>query len=350
VHPRLGPGYAPVEEHGMDTRAMLEAAAAGELDALVVFGADLVADFPHADLAERALANCPFTLVVEMFPTETAQLADVILPSAAYAERAGTFTNLERRVQKLEQLLSPPGAAQEPWMIAQGLAEALGERWDWDGVEDVWEAVRAEVPTHADVRLDMLTQQKPVSMPAHESPFEDDPSKARAVMAGPGGNYPRGHRSGAPFQTGQNWPLSWEIRAFEAKQRPGIIPETSEPAPGEGKGGEVSVTSEANRRNGRFTLYTGRLIYDEGAMVARTTVLRNISAHPFIEMNDEDVKELGIGDGDDVVVAAGSTEARLPVRVVDIARGAVFVPYDQKGFKARTLIAGDDMLVDVRPA
>ncbi|MGH2695024.1 MAG: molybdopterin oxidoreductase family protein, partial [Actinomycetota bacterium] len=362
VHPRLEAGYRVASDEGMDTRAILEAAAAKELDALVVFGADLIGDFPDSQLAHRALESGVFTVVVELFPTETAVRADVVLPSAAYAEREGTFTNLERRLQKVEPLVPPPGGASEPWRICAWLASALGEDWGWHNFEDVWTTIREEVPTHSAVELAAIVQATPPPTLVYESPFETHPGPR--ALAGPGGQYPKGYRQGAPFQTGQNWPLSWELRAFEATQRPGLIPPT--PAAGgttasspEPPAGDASASSpatfkgsstDASPSSGQFQLLSGRLIYDEGAMVAKSAALRGIARRPFVEMNDQDAKELGVADGDEVVLVSGDTEARLPVVISDIARGAVFVPYDQAGLPANTLMSGVNPTVEVKRA
>ncbi|MEA2499321.1 MAG: NADH-quinone oxidoreductase subunit, partial [Actinomycetota bacterium] len=224
VLPTLDAGYQPAAEKGRDTRAILEAAAAGELDALIVFGADPITDFPDADLARRALDSKVFTVVVELFPTETALRADVVLPSAAHAEREGTLTNLERRLQKLEPLLVPPGSAREPWKAAAAIAKALGTDWNWRTFNDVWTDLKKEVPTHANVDLEKLRQPEPTG-PQYSTGFASDNDTSHVeTVAGPGAMYPKGHRQGAPFQTGQNWPLSWEIRQFESQQRPGLIP------------------------------------------------------------------------------------------------------------------------------
>jgi NADH-quinone oxidoreductase subunit G len=348
VHPGLDAGYVQVAEPGRDTRAILEAAAAGELDALFLFGADPIADFPDADLARRALDKGVFTVAVELFPTESAMRADVVFPSAAYAEREGTFTNLERRIQKLEPLLAPPGAAQEPWKTCAAIAAGLGESWGWSGCSDVWDDIRKNVPTHKDVDLSLLAQEAPAHAPFYESAFGDgqtaDP-KSHAV-AGPGGQYPKGYRSGAPFQTGQNWPLSWELRAFEAKQRPGVIPHAANGSAPEGSQ-VVSTPSESQGSPDGFALLTGRLIYDEGTMVSQSKALNNIASPGFVELNAEDAGSLGVADGEQVVVRGAGAEVTLPVRIADVAKGAVFVPYDQRDVKANTLMKGADPRVEV---
>ena len=350
--PNLGAGYKPVSEPGMDTRAMLEAAAAGELDALFVFGADLITDFPDQGLARRALESSTFTVVVELLPTETVSHADVVLPSAAYAERSGTFTNLERRLQKLEPVTSPPGTARQPWEICAGIAASLGTDWKWATFEDVWSDLKKEVPTHKEVDVAALTQEIPESTLQYEYQFGTDAQEGDAAVAGPGGQYPKGYRQGFPMQTGQNWPLSWELRAFEARQRPGHIPAV--PQSENGSGGEApspanTAPSEPGQTtDGSFRLLTGRLIYDEGNMVSRSVALRNIQRKPFVEMNDEDAKELELADGDEVVISANGSEATVRLVIGDIVRGSVFVPYDQEGLRANTLISGIDPHIEVK--
>jgi predicted molibdopterin-dependent oxidoreductase YjgC len=349
-YPSLGPGYSVLDEPGKDTRQILEAAASSELDALLVFGADPIADFPDAALAERALSGDAYVVVMELFATATATHADAVFPSVAYAEREGTLTNLERRLQKLEPVLAPPGAATEPWRACLRLAQALGEDWGWRNFGDVWADLRASVATHTDVDPSALAQARPAPQPALESPYQDDPSHATGAAAGPGGHYPRGYRSGSPFQTGQNWPLSWELRAFEARQRPGTIPYA--PA-GDGDGDARTRPPSAPRASEAaddFVLYTGRLIYDEGAMVSRTYALRGLARRPFVEINQEDAKDLGLSEGEEATLSVEGFDVRLEVVVADIARGSVFVPYAQDGLAANRLITEMNPRVKVAKA
>ena len=322
------------ETPGKDTRAILEGLVSGELDALLVFGADLMSDFPDAGLARRALEASPFTAVIELFPTDTVRYADVALPSVAYAERQGTFTNLERRIQKLEPLRNAPGSARVPWQVCADLARALGHDWGWTSFDDVWADINKIVPTHAAVDVAALAQKTPAAVLNYESPYE---THVGPTVAGPGAGYPKGHRSGSPFQTGYSWPLSWELRAFEAKQRPGVIPPAPEAKPDTAVASEEDA-SRVPEQDGGLVLLSGRMIYDQGAMVARTRALRGIARKPFLEMSAADASRLGVAEGERVVVAANGAEAELPVVVGDIAEGAVFVPYHQEGLQANALM------------
>ena len=350
VHPALGPGYSAVAEPGRDTRAILQAAADGELDALFLFGADVLRDFPDRDLAQRALDSDAFKVVVELFATETASHADVLLPSVAYAEREGTFTNLERRLQKLESLLSAPGTAKEPWDICAGIARAKGEDWGWRDFGDVWQDIKKNVKTHATVDVAALAQDMPASSLQYESGFGDMGDAGHVPVAGPGGQYPKGYRQGAPFQTGQNWPLSWELRAFEAEQRPGFIPPTNGAVESTTGATDAGTQPTSNGANGSYKLITGRLLYDEGTMVSKSAALRRLQRKPFVELNDEDAKALGIDDGRDVVVEGNGHSVTVRALIGDVVKGSVFIPYDQVGLAANELISGIDPSVAVRPS
>jgi anaerobic selenocysteine-containing dehydrogenase len=208
----------------------------------------------------------------------------------------------------------------------------------------VWADIKKEVPTHAGVDLDALEQRTPPSTLQYESAFAKM-SVAPAVVAGPGAGYPKGYRSGAPFHTGQSWPLSWELRAFEAKQRPGLIPAPVSASDGAIERAEVIASRPVEA--GKYALYSGRLLYDDGAMVSKSALLRGLSKKPFVEMNDEDVKELGLNDGDEVVLTCDGVQATCRLTIADISRGAVFVPYDQAGLRANELIRDIDPTVQV---
>jgi predicted molibdopterin-dependent oxidoreductase YjgC len=341
VYPTLDAGYATAAETGMSTREILQAAAKGELDALILVGADPIGDFPDADLALDALDYGVFTVAIEIFPTESAVRADVVLPATAYAEREGTFTNLERRLQKLERVVDAPGSSRDGWEILQGIARELGDDWGWRSFDDVWTDINKNVSTHADIDVNALAQKLPPQTPQYETGLET--AKRHATLAGPGGQYPKGYRQGTPFQTGQNWPLSWELRQFEARQRPGRIPE----GPGAARDTDAPQRGNGESSGDGLTLLTGRMIYDEGAMVSKSTALRAIAKKAFVEMNEIDVKRLELSDGDEVLVRGGGYELAARLVISDITEGTAFVPYDQEGMKASQLMAGGNSRVTV---
>jgi NADH-quinone oxidoreductase subunit G len=142
LHPGLLPGGRAVDdqaerreveplwgavpgEPGRDARAILEAVARRELDLLYLVGVDIVGDFPDAALAERALANAPFTVVQDISLGSVWQYADAVLPAAAFLEKEGHFTDWEGRGQRITPVRGPEGLSRPDWQIFQELSEAL---------------------------------------------------------------------------------------------------------------------------------------------------------------------------------------------------------------------------------
>jgi formate dehydrogenase major subunit len=113
-------------ERGLRIPEMFDAAVAGELKALIVFGEDIVQTDPDSTHVRAAIEACDLVVSHEIFLSETAALADVVLPAAAFLEKDGTFTNFDRRVQRVRPALAPPGEARADFEIINSVAAALG--------------------------------------------------------------------------------------------------------------------------------------------------------------------------------------------------------------------------------
>ena len=133
---------------GLDTTGILRAAAAGRIDVLVLLGADPLADFPDADLAERAIAGARTVIAVDTVLNASSRRADVVLAASGFAEKAGTTTNIEGRVSVLSQRVTPPGTARPDWMLAAELGARLGDDAGFGSVADVLEELSAVSPAH----------------------------------------------------------------------------------------------------------------------------------------------------------------------------------------------------------
>ena len=120
-----------------DTAEILELAAAGKIDTLVLLGADPLSDVPDADLARRGLAGARNIISIDTFMTPSTSQADVVLPAAAFGEKNGTTTNLEGRISNVAQKITPAGTSRPDWMIAAELATALGKDLGVGSVEEV---------------------------------------------------------------------------------------------------------------------------------------------------------------------------------------------------------------------
>ena len=119
---------------GLDAAGILAAAAAGEIDILVLLGADPVADFPDASLAAQAIDRAGVVIALDSFLTASAGRADVVLPASMFAEKSGTTTNLEGRVTTVAQRVTAAGTSRADWMVAAELADLLALRRTGDDI------------------------------------------------------------------------------------------------------------------------------------------------------------------------------------------------------------------------
>ena len=144
---------------GLDADGILAAAAEGKVDVLILLGADPVEDFRDRSLARRALAATRTVIVLDRFLTESAGLAQIVLPVAGFAECDGTTTNMEGRVTTLNAKVNAPGTARTDWMIAADLAERLGaEALADDGPVELWSELSSNVPALQDITLAALDE------------------------------------------------------------------------------------------------------------------------------------------------------------------------------------------------
>ena len=141
---------------GLRIPEMFDFAAEGTLKAMFIMGEDPALTDADANHVRKALDNLDFLVVQNIFMTETAKYADVFLPAAVYAEKDGTFTNTERRVQRVRKAIEPPGDTKPDWEIIQELGKRMGIPWHYDSPEDVFEEIRTVTPQYAGMTYDRL--------------------------------------------------------------------------------------------------------------------------------------------------------------------------------------------------
>lgn len=146
--PDAGPGGAKVTR-GLSTGEMLQAAASGKIKALYIAGSNPLVEFPNADVARRAFESVELLVVTDMFLTETAAKAHVVLPTVSVAERNCTLTNVEGRVQRTVRGMNIRGAAKEDWAILNQLSEELGQPLNYTNADSVVKAIRGTVTASA---------------------------------------------------------------------------------------------------------------------------------------------------------------------------------------------------------
>lgn len=302
--PDVYPGYQPVADPAVQARfaaawgrpapalpgltslAMSEAARQGQLRALMVMGEELVVTDPDQNQLLRALRALDFLVVVELRPSETARLADVVLPAAAFTEKDGTFTNCERRVQRIRQAVAPPGTARADWQILSALAACMGySGMDWPDAEAVFAEMTALTPLFS-------AMDYPALAVAHGLQWPCD-------AAHPQGS-PRLHERGFPRGRGRLLPVS-QVPLDE-------VPDAEYPF--------------------AFTTHRLHFHYGGGAMTRQSPLLERETPLALLFMHPADGVALGLNERQAVRVR--SRRGRLETRVHltdDVPPGTLAMPY-----------------------
>ncbi|PMK00596.1 formate dehydrogenase subunit alpha [Vibrio sp. 10N.261.55.A7] len=144
-------------EIGLTLTEIIDSACKREVRGLYVMGENPVLSDPNQAHVIEGLEALDFLVVQDIFLTETAQYADVVLPSTSFAEKAGHFTNTERRVQRLTPVVNPPGKAKEDWRIIQDIAIAMGSDWDYRSVMDITNEIARVTPQYGGLRWEAIT-------------------------------------------------------------------------------------------------------------------------------------------------------------------------------------------------
>lgn len=273
---------------GLTLVEMMNAAHAGDLKVLYIHGEDPVlsdADIKHT---KEALANLDMLIVQELFMTDTAQCADVVLPAAGWGEQEGTFTNGERRVQCLHKAQEPPEGTMLDWKIMEEIAVRMGvprEKFHYESAEEIFEEIRECAPIFAGMNRERLDTPEALHWPC---PSVDDPCQ------------PLMHKDKFAHPDG--------LGIFQALEHRGPVEVPDEEYP--------------------LLLTTTRVLFHyHAAMTRRCKTLDNEVKTGFIEINTEDAKELGILNNEIVKASSRRGEIEIPARVTDdIKKGIVNIP------------------------
>lgn len=278
-------GVPMPDQIGLRIPEMFDAAIAGDLKAMYIMGEDPVLTDADANHVRKALESLDFLVCQNLLMSETAKYADVFLPSSCYAEKNGTFTNTERRVQRVRKAVEPPGQCREDWQIILDLATRLGYPMPFTSPEEVFEEMRTVMPQYAGMtyeRLGTVGLQWPC-------PTEDHPGTPYLHK----GQFTRGKGllQGIPFQ---------------------------EPA---------ELTDEEYP----LILTTGRMLYHYNVMTRHCQNLEWLRPHELAELNPADAARLNIVDGE--VVRVTSRRGSIVTRVLVTERvppGTMFMTLHYK--------------------
>jgi formate dehydrogenase alpha subunit len=287
-------GAVPPSAPGLVVTDMIEACLTGGVRAMYVVGENPLLSEPDLHHARKAMGQLECLVVQDLFLHETAEIAHVFLPAAAFAEKEGTFTNSERRVQRVRAALPPPGEARPDWWITCELAKRLaarvgvrvGRQFDYDGPQEIWDEMAGLVPFLGGISHGRLDREGGLQWPC---PSPEHPGTPRLYAEA----FPRGRARFIPA-----------LQLAEAAE----LPDAEYP----------------------FVLNTGRLLYHwhGGTITRRVAGLLELAPRLEVAVNPADARRIGVADGDLVRVTSRRGELTGHARLTEAVRpGAIFVPF-----------------------
>jgi formate dehydrogenase alpha subunit len=269
-------------ETGLRTPEMFDHILGGEVKAMYIMGEDPVLTDADANHVRKAISELEFLVVQDLFLTETARYADVVLPAACYAEKDGTFTNTERRVQRVRKAVEPPGEARADWEIIAELSTRMGYPMRYESPADIFEEIRTLTPTYAGMtyeRVDACGLQWPC-------PDLDHPGTAYLHED----VFPRGR--------------------------------------GRLKGVEYEAPAELTNADYPILLTTGRMLYQYNVSTRQSPILDAFAPCEMTEINPADAAAIGLADGDQVRVTSRRGSVMTQARVTDrVPPGIMFMTF-----------------------
>jgi formate dehydrogenase alpha subunit len=282
------------DQPGLKATQMIPAAHDGTLKALYVIGENPLVSDPDVNHAEKSLDNLDFLVVQDIFLTETAEIADVVLPSACYAEKDGTFANTERRVQRIRKAVDPPGESRDDWDIICEIATRMGHPMAYDSSRQIMEEISKVTPSYAGISYDRIEYE------------------------------------------GIHWPCP-------TAEHPGTpILHREQFTRGKGLFHAIDYIEPAEMIDDEYPLYltTGRLLYQyhTGTMTMRTPGLNEIAPEAFVEISPQDARKFELEEGALVSIASrrGDIQARIKISRKAVA-GTVFIPFHYAAAAANRL-------------
>jgi len=268
---------------GLSALEMIEQAEAGKIKGMFIVGENPASSFPRPSLIKKALASLEFLVAADMFLTETARLADVVLPSASFAEKEGTVTNFEGRIQPVRKAIEPIGECLPDWKIILRLSEEMGQPMPYSSLQEVMNEIEELVPFY-----EHLTSADLEKEDVDWAGMESESVRTRRLYRGP---FPSGFGRLSPA--------------------------------------EYTLPTYISGNGYPLTLLSGSILYHfgSGTRSLRSSRLKEFSPSSWIEISRDDAKHLGLGDGDPVKVASSVGESTTTVRVTgSLPSGLLFMP------------------------
>jgi formate dehydrogenase major subunit len=264
---------------GLDNHEMVDAIEEGKLKSIYLKGEDMITSDSNANYVGGALSKLEFFVVQDIVMSETARFADVILPASPSLEKEGTFTNTERRIQRLYQALEPLGESRPDWRIIRDLANELGANWKYEHPSEVMAEAASLAPLFAGVTYERLEGYKTLQWP----------------VAKDGSDQPLLFAKEFPFPDGKArlFPLKWQ-------------------EPGE----QISDQFDLHLNNGRLLEH-----FEQGSMTYRSEGIMEITPNSFLEVSPELAAERGLESGRWVQLRSPTGKIKVQVVVTDRVQG-----------------------------
>lgn len=279
---------------GLTVTEMMELAHKGEFKALYIIGENPMVSDPNLNHAKKSLKNLDLLVVQDIFLTETAQMADVVLPSASFAEKDGTFTNTERKVQRVRRAIKSPGQAREDRQIISDLSARMGYPMNYRSSRAIMEEISRLTPSYRGITYNRLNT-RGIHWPCPDT----------------------GH-SGTPCLHVDQFTCGLGVFHAVDYIPPAEIPDKDYP----------------------FYLTTGRVLYQyhTGTMTMKSPGLNEKAPDCFVEIAAGDAKEHNIQSGDRLKVASRRGDIEVKALISDQAvAGTVFIPFHYAGAAANLL-------------
>ncbi len=269
---------------GLTIPKIIEGADTGAIKALLIMGENPMMSDPDLAHVEHSLSKLDLLVVQDIFPNETVALADVVLPSSAWAEKEGTFTNTERRVQMVRKAVAAPGEARDDWDILSLLANKMGADWKYEKAKDIMDEINSVTASYKGITYERIAE------------------------------------------TGIHWPCP-------TPEHPGT-PILHSALFTRGKGlfsvTEYLPAAEQTDDEYPFILTTGRILtqYHTATMSRRSKGLVSRTPEAFMEIHSADAEKLGVNHGDRIDVSSRRGSITLNADVSErVDKGVVFIPF-----------------------
>jgi len=282
--PEFLPGYQP--SSGDKDSDLFESCKNGTTKFLYIAGEDPIGSFYRPQLVKEALKTVPFLIVTDVYMTETARMADLILPSSTYAEKDGTFTNMSRHVQGVASAVLPQGTSKPDFDILIELAETLGKPFEHSTLSEIQQEIEQAAPIYQGV--------------------------------------------------------------FPGKESKQWIPATSNKKPAL-KVNSTDNASEINHDNYPFTLQTNNHMFHIGSYSQHAKALVEIGPECIAEIHPEDAKGLGVSSGDQVIIESSNNKVQVKIKTTKITSpGMIYVPKNWPEIAINDLRNGEEGLIQVK--